>query len=160
MQNISRSQTEFLSLYDEKTISRKIYLCQRKIFTTNALKMLLSKMVGRSQMITLKWGQREMYIDLGAEKLLAAANCKIAVEVKSFIGPSPVKDIRDALGQFVFYNDILARTEPERTLYLAIRRATFNNLFEEDIGQILLENKRIRLIVFDPSTEVIIKWIP
>lgn len=110
---------------------------------------------------TLKWGQREMYIDLGAEKLLAAkkANCKIAVEVKSFIGPSPVKDIRDALGQFVFYSDILARTEPERILYLAIRRATFHNLFEEDIGQILLENKRIRLIVFDPSTEVIIKWI-
>jgi len=74
---------------------------------------------------------------LGAEKLLAAKkeNCKIAVEVKSFIGPSPVKDIRDALGQFVFYNDILARTEPERTLYLAIRKVTFHNLFAEDIGQ-------------------------
>ena len=99
---------------------------------------------------------------MGAEKILAAkkANCKIAVEVKSFIGPSPVKDIRDALGQFVFYSDILAYTEPERTLYLAIRKATFHNLFEGDIGQILLENQRIRLIVFDPETEVIVKWIP
>jgi hypothetical protein len=111
---------------------------------------------------TLKWGKREMYVDLGAEKLLAAKklNCKIAVEVKSFIGPSPVKDMRDALGQFVFYSDILARTEPERTLYLAIRKATFHNLFEEDIGVILLENQRIRLIVFDQETEVIVKWIP
>lgn len=111
---------------------------------------------------TLKWGKREMYIDLGAEKLLAAEKVdqKIAVEVKSFIGPSPVKDIRDTLGQFIWYNDILARTEPERVLYLAIRQAIFYNLFENDIGQILLENQRIRLIVFDPKTQGIIKWIP
>lgn len=111
---------------------------------------------------TLKWGKREVYVDLGAEKLLVAKkeNCKIAVEVKSFIGLSPVKDLRDALGQFVFYTDILARTEPDRTLYIAIRKTTYHNLFEEDIGQILLENQRIRLIVFDPDTEVIVKWIP
>ena len=54
----------------------------------------------------------------------------------------------------------MARTEPERVLYLAIRQAIFYNLFENDIGQILLENQRVRLIVFDPGAQQIVKWIP
>jgi len=112
--------------------------------------------------LTLKWGKKEMYVDLGAKKLLAAekADQKIAVEIKSFIGPSEVKDLRDALGQYVLYYDILERTEPDRVLYLAIIKAVFFDLFEEPIGQLLLENKRIKLIVFDPHSEEIIKWIP
>jgi len=113
--------------------------------------------------LTLKWGRREMYVDLGAKKLLAAekVNRKIAVEVKSFVGRSPIKDLRNALGQYVWYADILARIEPDRTLYLAIRKAVFTNLFEEEsVGNILIENQRIRLIVFDPETEEIVKWIP
>jgi hypothetical protein len=62
-----------------------------------------------------------------------------------------IKDLRDALGQYVWYADIFARIEPERTLYLAIRKMVFTNLFEEEpVGNILIENQRIRLIVFDP----------
>ena len=43
---------------------------------------------------SLQAGKRDLYVDLGAEKLLIAerANRKIAVEVKSFISPSPVRD--------------------------------------------------------------------
>jgi hypothetical protein len=45
-------------------------------------------------------GERDLYVDLGAEKLLIAdrGSQKIAVEVKSFISPSPVKDLENALG--------------------------------------------------------------
>ena len=112
--------------------------------------------------LTLRLGKKEMYVDLGAKKLLAAekANKKIAIEVKSFIGPSEIKDLRDALGQYVLYHDVLERTEPERRLYLAITKAVFFDLFDEPIGQILIENQRVKLIVFDPKTEEIIKWIP
>lgn len=113
--------------------------------------------------LTLKWGRREMYVDLGAEKLLAAQKegLKIAVEVNSFTSPSPINDLRDALGQYIWYADILARLEPDRVLYLAIRKAAFTNLFEEEsTGNILLENQRIRLLVFEPKQEVILKWIP
>jgi hypothetical protein len=35
----------------------------------------------------------------------------------------------------------------------------FADVFEEPIGEILLENHRVRLIVFDPKTEVIVRWI-
>lgn len=46
---------------------------------------------------------RNLYVDLGAERLLAAERgaVEIAVEVKSFLGPSDVRDLEDALGQFM-----------------------------------------------------------
>lgn len=112
--------------------------------------------------LAMKWGKKDMYADLGAEKILAAEKKerKIAVEVKSFVGVSIIKDLRDALGQFVLYHDILKRTEPDRILYLAIRHAVFLDIFEEPVGQLLLENQRVRLIVFNHRTEEVIKWIP
>ncbi|MFB2935253.1 element excision factor XisH family protein [Aerosakkonemataceae cyanobacterium BLCC-F154] len=110
----------------------------------------------------LKWGTRDLYIDLGAKKLIAAekGEQKIAVEIKSFIGASPVANLENALGQYILYYDILNRLEPNRRLYLAIRQETFSDLFEEPIGKILLENQRLRLLVFDSEQEVILQWIP
>ena len=111
--------------------------------------------------LTFKWGKKDIYVDLGAEEILAAEKRgrRIAVEVKSFIGDSEVEDLKNALGQFVLYHDILAQLEPERMLYLAIRETTYEEIFAEPIGQILLENQRVRLVVFDANTEVITKWI-
>jgi hypothetical protein len=112
--------------------------------------------------LSLKWGKKDLYVDLGAEKLLAAekAGQKIAVEIKSFVGLSEVEDLKAALGQYVLYHDILQRLEPERTLYLALRDTVFIDLFEEPIGTLLIENERLRLIVFNPDTEEIKQWIP
>jgi hypothetical protein len=110
----------------------------------------------------LRLGTKDLYIDLGAEKLLAAQKNeqKIAVEIKSFISPSPIQDLENALGEYILYFDILTRLEPERTLHLAIRNETYSELFEEPIGRILLENQRLRLLVFDPDREVLLRWIP
>ncbi len=112
--------------------------------------------------LILKWGPKDLFIDLGAERLMAAdkAGQKIAVEIKSFVSPSEVEDLKNAVGQFVLYHDVLARTEPDRVLHLAVREAVFVAVFEEPIGEVLLENHRVRLIVFDPQAEVIVKWIP
>ena len=53
----------------------------------------------------LRWGARDLYIDLGAEKLIAAEKSgqKIAVEIKSFIGASPVTDLENALGSIPLF---------------------------------------------------------
>lgn len=112
--------------------------------------------------LKLKLGSRQMEVDLGAERLLAAEkkNCQIAVEVKSFVGPSPIKDLRDALGQYTLYADVLDEIKLDRFLYLAIRKVTFLGLFQEPIGQLLLTKKRVRLLVFDPKTEEVVQWIP
>lgn len=112
--------------------------------------------------LTLKWGTKDLFVDFGAQKLLAAQknDIKIAVEVKSFIGASPMTDLQKGLGQYILYLDILARLQPDRDLYLAIREETFSEIFEEPIGQILLENKRLRLLIVNPEEEVIVQWIP
>ena len=100
-------------------------------------------------------------MDLGAERVLAAEKRgrKIGVEVKGFTGPSPVADLEQALGQYVLYQSVLARVEPERTLYLAVRNSTFRTLFEEPLGRLLLE-EGMRLLVFNPKTEEVVRWIP
>ena len=64
------------------------------------------------------------------------------------------------MGQYTLYLDIIEETEPERTLYLAIRETTYEDIFVEPIGQIVLKKKRLRLIVFDANREEIIQWIP
>jgi hypothetical protein len=109
----------------------------------------------------LKVGKKDLFIDLGAEKLLAAdkGTEKIAVEIKSFVSPSEIRDLEVALGQYVLYQNVLMRIAPERTLYLAIRESSFVKLFEQEIGQILLENKVLKILTVNPETEEIIRWI-
>ncbi|MEO1299275.1 MAG: XisH family protein, partial [Cyanobacteria bacterium J06636_16] len=69
----------------------------------------------------LRFGGLEMYIDLGAERIFAAErnNEKIAVEVKSFLGPSATTEFNAALGQFLKYQLTLEQVEADRLLYLA-----------------------------------------
>jgi XisH protein len=112
--------------------------------------------------LRLQWGLKDMFVDLGAERLLAAEkdHRRIAVEVKSFVGLSEMEDLERAIGQYVVYHDVLSRVEPDRELFLAVSEAVFINLFEEPIGTLLLDNHRLRLLVFDPQTEVIRRWIP
>ncbi|MEH2008665.1 MAG: element excision factor XisH family protein [Nostoc sp.] len=83
----------------------------------------------------------------------------IPLWVEFFIGASPVTDLENALGQYILYYDILAGLEPDRSLYLAIRKETYSELFQEPIGKILLENQRLCLLVFDSKREVVLQWI-
>lgn len=111
--------------------------------------------------LSLQVGGRDLFIDLGAEKLLIAdrGSQKIAVEVKSFISPSPVKDLENALGQYILYEDIIAQDYPERSLYLAIREEVYLTFFSEPIVQIPLKSRCIKLLVFDEIQEVVTQWI-
>ena len=70
--------------------------------------------------LTVRIGAKDMFVDLGAERLVAAekGERKIAVEVKSFLGPSETRELE------------------------------------------LAENGRLRLIVFDPETREVFRWIP
>jgi XisH protein len=105
--------------------------------------------------------RKNLFVDLGAERLIAAdrGTEKIAVEIKSFTRASDIKDLEDALGQFILYERLLLRYAPERTIYLAITDSVYKTVFEEEAGQILLEDKLIRLFTFDPKQEVINRWI-
>jgi hypothetical protein len=112
--------------------------------------------------MSFKIGGRDLFIDLGAEKPLLAerGSQKIAVEVKSFIGKSPVADLEQALGQYLLYEKVLATAKPEHVLYLAIRQEIHLGFFTEEIVQILLRSRPMQILVFDANQEVITTWIP
>ncbi|MEM7657213.1 MAG: element excision factor XisH family protein [Bacteroidota bacterium] len=71
--------------------------------------------------LKLKVGKRKLKIDLGAERVLAAEKGeeKIAIEIKSFLGPSLLTDFYHALGQYSVYRLTLAKVDETRTLFLA-----------------------------------------
>jgi hypothetical protein len=141
----------------------KIYMPAKDIYH-DAVKNALIKdgWIITDDPLHLKWGQKDMYVDLGAKQLLAAeqGTKKIAVEIKSFVSPSEMADLKDAIGGFIMYRAVINRLEPERTLYLAIRDNVFITLFEEPIGTLLIESENLKLLVFNPETERIIQWIP
>jgi hypothetical protein len=110
--------------------------------------------------LILTIGLRSVFIDLGAEKLIAAerGSEKIAVEVKSFLSPSPISDLETAWGQFFLYARALQKQDPDRRLYLAVNETVFQTLFAEEAGQLLLDEPGFHLIVFSPTTEEIVQW--
>ncbi|NEQ75891.1 MAG: fatty-acid synthase [Okeania sp. SIO2D1] len=112
--------------------------------------------------LILKIGTRNVLVDLGAEKLIAAERgaAKVAVEVKTFISPSLVNELEKAWGQFFLYNRILKKQDPLRQIYLAVERNVFETFFQEEVGQLLLEEPGFRLLVFDAKIEEIIQWKP
>jgi XisH protein len=111
--------------------------------------------------LTLSIGSRSVYVDLGARKLLAATKgeLQIAVEIKSFIGNSPVRELETALGQYLLYSQILEEQKSNRKLYLAISQTVYLDLFSEAIGQLIINKNHLNLVVFDIQNKEITKWI-
>jgi hypothetical protein len=107
-------------------------------------------------------GTTRGYVDLAAERPLIAAQRgteKIAVEIKSFLGLSPVDDFEDALGKFRFYLGILEDIEPDRILYLAVPKHFFNKFFEQAIFLKIAKKNDLRMIVYDFNNITIEQWI-
>lgn len=108
----------------------------------------------------LALGGVEMYIDLGAEPLIAAEkdDQKIAVEVKSFLQPSTISEFHTAVGQFLNYRRALRTTEPERRLYLAIPLETYKTFFTLPFIREGVEEYQLLLLVYDAEEKVITLW--
>ena len=87
--------------------------------------------------LTLKLGSSQLFVDLGAEQVIGAEKGlrKIAVEIKTFRGSSDMRDLEQAIGQYVLYRIFLRRVEPDRELYLAVPQDVVEKVFSEDYGQ-------------------------
>ncbi|UOG91090.1 MAG: XisH family protein [Candidatus Thiothrix sulfatifontis] len=109
----------------------------------------------------LRAGAISMYVDLGAERLLAATKNeeKIAVEIKCFLRASDISEFHAALGQFMNYRLALSKQEPDRVLYLAVPADTYDSFFTQPFIQDVLHQYQVKLIVFKPDQEVISQWI-
>ena len=100
-------------------------------------------------------------IDFGAEPLLAAVkdDVKIAVEVKSFVGPSTVNEFHRAVGQFNDYYVALEIEDSERVLFLAIPEDIWSQFFQKRVIQKSLERIQAKVIVYNPYKNEIVQWI-
>lgn len=111
--------------------------------------------------LMLRYELGKLYIDLGAEKMLAAerAGQKIAIEVKSFLRESAVSEFHTALGQFISYRVLLAEQYPDYVLYLAIPSDAYTSFFATQLAQGIMKSQQLKLIVYQSKEEVIEKWI-
>ncbi len=111
--------------------------------------------------LVLPIGRHNLFVDLGAERLLAAERGQehIAVEVKVFGGRSEVVDLEQALGQYMLYRGLLRRSDPGRELILAVPKSAYESILESELGRVAQEDVALALLVFDPVEEVVVRWL-
>jgi len=110
--------------------------------------------------LSLQIGGVEMYIDLGAEQLIAAEKEgeKIAVEIKSFVAVSAIYEFHLAIGQYRNYQLALLQEDPERVLYVAVPEDAYDRFFTLQFVQDALRYNAVRYLVYDVQAEVIVQW--
>ena len=108
----------------------------------------------------LRVGGVEMYVALGAEKLIAAEKDghKIAVEIKSFLATSNISEFHTAVGQFLNYRLALEEEEPERKLYLAVPQDIYRSFFSLPFIERVIRRYQLEIVVYNPDREAIVQW--
>jgi len=129
----------------------------------NAVKTALTKdgWTITNDPLYLEFGGVDLYVDLGAEKLIAAqkGTQKIAVEIKSFLGLSIVSAFHLAVGQVMNYQLVLRQKEPDRILYLAVPSDVYEVFFKLEFTRLVVSSYRLLIIVYNPEQESIVQWI-
>jgi len=99
--------------------------------------------------------------DLAGERTLAAEKGteRIVIEIKSFLGPSLVYDLQQALGQYEMYRFCLKQTEPSRILFMAIDADTYADFFQRESVRELVEETKVKLVIVNLEAEEVMQWI-
>lgn len=110
----------------------------------------------------IKAGGKEFFIDLGAERLVAAEKDgeQIAIEIKSFIHKSFLTAFYEAIGKFISYREALEEEQPHRILFLAVPFEAYeSDIEDEKIILKILRSQRAKLLIYNPDSKTIEKWI-
>lgn len=68
-------------------------------------------------------------------------------------------DFHTAVGQFNHYTLALNEEKLDRVLFLAVPKVVYEEHFYKAFFQASIKQNQLRIIVFDPMTKTIIKWI-
>jgi hypothetical protein len=111
--------------------------------------------------LTIRGLTRKIHIDFAAEKVIAAERegQRIAIEVKSFIGPSLLNDFYEAIGKYELYWDALNQTDPARILFIALPVGAYDDLVLEPFILNTMKRLDIKLLVFNSELEKIEQWL-
>ncbi|GAB4180674.1 MAG: hypothetical protein Fur006_15130 [Coleofasciculaceae cyanobacterium] len=119
----------------------------------------------------ISYGERFLFIDLAARldvlngiagRFIGArrGSSRIAVEIKEFRGNSAIADLEQAIGQYVLYRLLLEQVDSERELYLAVADTTFDGIFSEPIGELVMRELPMKLLIVDVEAVEVKRWIP
>ena len=115
----------------------------------------------------ISYGERFLFVDLVASNAPTTGQFigaqrrdqKIAVEIKDFCGKSAISNLEQAIGQYVLYQLLLKQVDPKRKVYLAITHLAYDEIFSEPIGELVVNELPMDLIVIDSNTVEVKKWI-
>ncbi len=121
----------------------------------------------------ISYGERFLFIDLGAGESVTIGHknikgrfigahregIRIAVEIKEFQSKSVMFDLEQAIGQYVLYRLLLSKVDPKRKIYLAITDSVYDEIFNEPVGELVIHELPMRLIVIDSKKKEVKKWI-
>ena len=101
------------------------------------------------------------FVDMAAEAPFVAENNerRILVEVKSFLGNSVVHAFEEALGQYQLYRYLVALTQREHRVYLAVSEAAYYGILERDGLRQIVALSQMAILVVNIAREEIIAWI-
>lgn len=120
----------------------------------------------------ISYGERFLFVDLAATEsstpdrmagqFIGAEyqNSRIAIEIKEFGGKSAIADLEQAIGQYIVYQLLLKQVDPEREVYLAIPDITYYSLFSEPIGELVIAEIPLKLLIVDLQKTEVKQWIP
>ncbi len=120
----------------------------------------------------ISYGERFLFVDLAATakerpnslqgRFIGAAknSQRIAVEIKEFRGQSAVASLEQAIGQYVLYRLLLDQIDPSRRLYLAVNDLDYDQILSEPIGELVISELPLNLIVVNRKTVEVQQWIP
>lgn len=112
----------------------------------------------------ISYGERFLFVDLGAveDRFVGAEREgeRIVVEIKRLQGRSAIADLEQAIGQYVLYRLLLGQVEPEREIYMAVTNIVFDGLFSEPIGELVIDQLPLKLVVIDVEKVEVEQWIP
>jgi hypothetical protein len=112
-----------------------------------------------AEQVALALPGRRLWIDLRATKV--SDSLVVLIEVKGFEHmPSPVEYLAAAVGQYVLYRAALDFVGVATPLYLAVPTAAYGGILGEPLGQQAIEAAGVRMVVFDPTRQEIIQWMP
>jgi hypothetical protein len=69
-------------------------------------------------------------------------------------------DLEQAIGQYVLYQILLRQVDPGRDLYLAVTDKTYGEIFSEPIGELMIRELPLKLLIVDVEVVEVKQWIP
>jgi hypothetical protein len=120
----------------------------------------------------ISFGERFLFVDLGAveapatdvaaSRFLGArrGENQIAVEIKEFRAKSMMASLEQGIGQYVLYRLLLDKVDQDREFYMAVTDVVYDEVFGEPIGELVVNELPLKLLVIDSEREEVKEWIP